>query len=125
MVRFEDKGGFVIDHKTCLEWSDVAGQMSLCEADEYADSLGDGWRLPTIEELETLIDRSKANPASPFPGMTSECFWSSSSYAGDSYYAWYVDFYNGSVNSYDKTGSNYVRCVRSGTPSLLSRIVGS
>jgi len=114
MERFEKKESIVIDHKTCLEWSDVAGQMSWYDAKKYASSLGDGWRLPTIDELETLVDRFRFDPASSFPGMPSKLFWSSSSYAGGSSCAWFVRFNDGYVYYYDKTLPYYVRCVRSG-----------
>ncbi|MBN1771314.1 MAG: DUF1566 domain-containing protein [Deltaproteobacteria bacterium] len=39
-------------------------------------------------------------------------YWSSSTFAGSSYYAWVVDFYDGSVYSANKTNSRSVRCVR-------------
>lgn len=38
--------------------------------------------------------------------------WSSSSYVSNANYAWYVGFYHGSVNIYDKTDYFYARCVR-------------
>ena len=86
--------------------------MSWDEAMAHAESLGDGWRLPTIEELETLLNRGRANPASSFPGMLSECFWTSAEYAGSASYAWYVNFFSGNVNRYGKTSTFYGRCVR-------------
>lgn len=39
-------------------------------------------------------------------------FWSSSTYVGNTYYAWYVNFNDGYVFNYLKTNSYYVRCVR-------------
>jgi hypothetical protein len=41
-------------------------------------------------------------------------FWSSSSYAGGAFYACYVGFYYGGVYYSVRTGTVYVRCVRSG-----------
>ena len=113
--RFDFCEGAVIrDNKTGLEWeAEASGPMSWDEAMAHAESLGDGWRLPTIEELETLLNRGRANPASSFPGMPSECFWTSTEYAGSASYAWYVYFYNGHVGFNDKTRTNLGRCVRS------------
>ncbi len=50
------------------------------------------------------------------PDLSEACtwFWSSSSYAPNSDYAWLVYFYNGYVDDYFKHFGLYVRCVRSG-----------
>ena len=111
--RFELMGDSVFDHDTGLEWeADVSGPMSWDEAMKYAMELGDGWRLPTIEELKTLLDRGRTNPASSFPEMPTYFFWSSSSCAGSASIAWLVSFYNGLVLNYVKSNTYYVRCVR-------------
>jgi hypothetical protein len=34
---------------------------------DYAAALGNGWRLPIIEELTTLVDYSRVSPATEFP----------------------------------------------------------
>ena len=53
------------DSKTGLEWQcEFPGEMTWYEAQEYAESLSlDGkrdWRFPSLAELESLLDRSKA-----------------------------------------------------------------
>jgi formylglycine-generating enzyme required for sulfatase activity len=119
--RFKDlKNGIILDHKTGLQWQAKAQkQMPWQEARNYAKSLRLGkyadWRLPTIEELETLLNREKYDPASDFPNMSNYHFWSSSSYAYNLSYAWVVDFYLGYVSNNDKTYGSYARCVRSGS----------
>jgi len=118
MSRFKDNNdGTITDTKTGLMWQrDHTGPMSWQEAMDYAKSLSltghDDWRLPTIEEAFTLIDFGKYNPASAFPNMPAEWFWSSSSSAPGSDFAWYVSFNLGYVVNDDKYRDYYVRCVR-------------
>jgi hypothetical protein len=105
----------ILDTKTGLEWERAAnGPMTWQAAMDYATAKGKGWRLPTIEELITLINFSKYDPASDFPGMSPYWLWSSSSYAYDVSYAWLVNFNNGAMDGYGKSATSYVRCVRSG-----------
>lgn len=118
-VRFKVLKHSVLGTRTGLEWQkDHAGPMPWQNALDYASSLRLGkhsdWRLPTVEELITLIDFSKEDPASSFPGMPKDYFWSSSSYSGSSSYAWYVNFNSGSVGYGGKAFSYVVRCVRRG-----------
>jgi hypothetical protein len=113
-IRFKVIDGVILDTKTSLEWqAEAHGPMTWQEAMDYAHNLGDGWRLPTIEELLTLVDYSQVNPATEFPGQDSTWYWSSSSVAYYVSCAWRVTFVNGYVNYYDKTFNNYARCVRS------------
>ena len=80
------------------------------------------WRLPTADELQSLVDYSLAFPrlmiaVNFFPNM-GESFsdasvnWSSSPYAGDSDLAWVVVFYYGSVVSVRRVDDVAVRLVR-------------
>ena len=98
-----------------LEWqADVPDRTyTWQEAKDYAASLGDGWRLPTIQELLTLVDYTKHNPAcSVFPDCPSEWFWSSSAFSGVSSLAWVVYFYYGYTGNGVVGGYGRVRCVR-------------
>ena len=111
------------DPKTGLEWQcESPGEMTWHEAQEYAKSLSldgkDDWRLPTLTELESLLDRTKARPAGR-PPMREEVpfrdelsYWSSTTFERDTKNAWIVMFDGAYVLSYYKSNSYYVRCVR-------------
>jgi hypothetical protein len=79
-----------------------------------------GWRLPTLQELASLID-----PTVPFPGPTlpsghpfsnvqSHQYWSATSLADPSSTAWDVDFGTGDEFIHGKIGVDLVWCVRGG-----------
>ena len=94
-----------------LEWGPDEGGMTWHEAVAFAAAKGDGWRLPSVPELVAQFDYDKSEPKGA--GWKREWYWSSSSYAGGTAYAWTVHFYYGSAITYD-VGYNYrVRCVRS------------
>ena len=84
------------------------------EAVTYSESLLYGgfedWRLPTKEELESLVNKSRKNPSSDFPGMPSEWFWTS--HSDDASGAWHVNFCYGNAGNYGKGFTGNVRCVR-------------
>ena len=96
-----------------LEWRPTEPkQMTWQEAMDFAASLVDGWRLPTAQELFSLVDLSKMDPASSDPDMKSTYYWSSTTYPSNPAYAWSVYFYSGFVSSDYKTYNGCMRCVR-------------
>ena len=82
------------------------GEMSWEEAKQACANLGDGWRLPTLDELELLF-QSKDN----FSGFTSDSYWSSdvSHVPND---CGGIDFENGHRCSIPKHAIIGVRAVR-------------
>jgi hypothetical protein len=135
--------GTVTDQTTGLMWMQCpAGQSgSDCstgsatnytyrEARDYCDNLNfashDDWRLPEINELASIVDYTKFNPATnetAFPATTSDEFWSSPvGDPSDSTDVWAIYFYNGNYDGYngDDSDAYDVRCVRGG-----SLVIGS
>jgi hypothetical protein len=114
----------VLDKETGLVWErdTVSSLRNWNDAIYYcyASNLGGrkGWRLPSVEELSSLIDPAQNNPAlpagHPFTNVHASYYWSSTTYAGNPGGAWSVGFSGGGVNDYDKYDSLYVRCVRGG-----------
>ena len=116
--------GTVYDSKSKLTWQQTASSTTYTwdAAKTYCAGVGaslggTGWRVPTIKELQSIVDLSQT--AAPmidpnaFPSTPSEVFWSSSPYAGSSGSAWYVNFKNGISYYYVVGFSNVrVRCVR-------------
>ena len=70
------------------------------------------WRLPTIQELLSIVDYTKYNPATNLEGIESDDYWSSSPFVSGSSDAWGVRFYGGYDYHGTKSRRNYVRYVR-------------
>ncbi len=97
-----------------------------CDTHHYQVSLNqqrlcgfDDWRLPTREELKTLI-KMKAKKSSAtidenfFPGAAASWYWTASSNDSNPGYAWYVLFRNGIPLNDLKARPKHVRLVRGG-----------
>ena len=86
------------------------------EAITFAKTYKKGkYRLPTIQELLPLVDFTKHSPSinsNNFHKCKSSGYWSATSNANISYYAWNVNFLNGYANYNNKYFSRYVRLVR-------------
>ena len=110
----------VTDTVTGLIWQrgESSATYTWANAKAYCSGLSLGsatWRLPTLIELESIVDGGTYSPAintTVFPTPPREYFWSASPLAKDSSYAWSIHFYNG-VPSLDDVGvSSNVRCVQ-------------
>lgn len=101
-----------------LEWSCTLGRSTWEKAPALiARELGADWRLPTVQELFSVVDYACVNPATTLPDTQSSSYWSSTTNSGDPSFAWYVYFYDGNVSLVIKAGSYYVRAVRGGSAS--------
>jgi len=118
-LSYTDNGdGTVTDNNTLLMWEkkDTAGGIhDVNNAYDWNNSFAVflaalntnpcfaghcDWRIPNVKELQSIVDYSKTNPATSFPGATAAAFyWSSSPFAANSSHAWFVFFADGLVNS--------------------------
>lgn len=79
------------------------------------------WRLPTVDELKSIVDPSRSNPAFDSPvflgyNKNSLLFWSSNHHgAPNSREGYYVSFYSGSSFACHGEAINLVRLVRNTT----------
>ena len=109
----------VRDKNTGLFWEsqNEAWTKTWERAKSYCEDLNKwwktNWRLPTISELEWLVDFSRYSPAhnTNYFTVASYYYWSSTTYANNTGYAWVLRFYNGYTHWFSKTDSNYVLCV--------------
>ena len=129
--NFIDNGdGTITDKGSGLVWEKSTGTRSYtwAKAKAYCDTLTLGgksdWRLPTRNELQSIVDYTRYNPAINrvyFPDTASSEYWSSTKVAiSDNEtlikYYWYVGFNNGEVDSISTTMQDMlsVRAVRAG-----------
>ncbi len=119
--RFTDNGnGTVTDNLTGLVWakSPLTNLRTWAGALNYAESLALGghedWRLPNINELESLVNAQEPDQAAwlnaqGFTNVQPNYYWSSTTLSYNNSTAWYVHMLNGrasySTNSPIKTDS--------------------
>ena len=109
--RFETRQATVLDKLTGLYWlqdADVSpGTMNWREALYYVKNLevplpetSMRWRLPTINELESLVDCSRHSPAlpveHPFENVR-DTYWSSTSSFFEPAWAWALYLHKGAT----------------------------
>ena len=115
--RFIDHS-VVTDTQTGLVWTKttIATGATHEEAEQAVAALGEGWRLPTAEELSTLIDRTRHEPAidtDVFPDTKCDWYWTSTPCAWNPDAAvWVVGFYLGGVGDSPRSLGGCVRAVR-------------
>ena len=94
-----------------LNWDDANTAVEELNARSF---LGfNDWCLPSVDQWNPFIDRSRYNPAAdPVLGLKQEAYWTSTPVASLPDYAWCVFFYDGGVNRYGRNGKCRVRAVR-------------
>ena len=118
--RFEVKGSLVFDRLTALCWAryaDLTGrpvtwQEALVAMEELNQSrMGDViWRLPNINELESLVDSGMHSPAlpssHPFGGIQ-DAYWSSTTSMFEPDWAWALYLNKGAIGVGQKRGPHF------------------
>ncbi len=115
----------VLDKETGLVWelspstTTFTWKNALIYCNQLRISGRMGWRLPTIQEVDSLVDTSVAPPGPtlpaghPFSNVQSSYYWSATALASLSGEAWCVSFSYGGVTNAGGF-SLYVWCVRGG-----------
>jgi hypothetical protein len=122
----------VLDRETGLVWQRapaLSGEHNWFFSIDHCNAgtiIGNrrGWRLPSLEELGSLIDPSQSNPAlpvgHPFQGINStQSFWTTSLFSDNTDFAWAVPISNGVPAVKTIALEINVWCVRGG-PSVTS-----
>ena len=124
----ETADDMVLDKETNLVWERTPNAAPVANWGEavthcYQLEVGDrkGWRLPTIEELATLIDMANSSPAlpsgHPFNIVTPGFYWSATTCiaTGCTNHAWRVGIHDGAVGVETKADADFrAWCVRGG-----------
>jgi|GEM_PF-2028283 len=120
----DDAHGIVTDNVTGLQWQDYYPDGTIYHANWEAAKLycteleldGSSWRLPSRQELKTIVDYSYSKPAintTFFHVTASGTYWSSTSYMMTSLVnAWRTNFNDGGDYINNKDDYHFVRCVR-------------
>jgi hypothetical protein len=112
----------VLQENTGLVWDPrETKSMTHADAEKYIaqlnkDEPGKGWRLPTVDELFALADRTKYAPAIDkafFPKCASGWYWTNTPAASSpADYAWLVLFSGGNADWVGRDLRAFVRAVR-------------
>lgn len=114
----------VLDKETGLVWDRYANRPHSFDnnAVAHAICIGSviggrmGWRLPTISELQSLIDTTQSDPAlpngHPFRGVWNGYYWSSTMWPGAPDRFWTIHMCHGVAEHQGSSWSNYVWRVR-------------
>ena len=116
--RFTVTSGTVHDSRTNLTWqqaSPLNTTYTQSGAVTYCTGMGTGWRLPSIKELQSIVDYTIASPGPVFNSVFSgsaNWYWSSTPLAGAASGAWALNFNAGNTLNDDPAVQHYARCVR-------------
>ncbi|MCK5111213.1 MAG: DUF1566 domain-containing protein [Arcobacteraceae bacterium] len=117
-----DIENIVIDNKNKLMWQDnkeaKTNEKNWKDANRYCNNLllsgFNDWRLPSIKELETIVDSDRADPSicTIFKNISADSYWTSTSLPENKNNARLICFVSGDDNDDEKVVNYCVRCVR-------------
>ncbi|MBI2388512.1 MAG: DUF1566 domain-containing protein [Deltaproteobacteria bacterium] len=112
--RFAIDGDFVRDLHTALRWRRAVEEDLHAVVDASARCAARGERLPSVYELQSIVDARRRSPAiDPVFGETPrETFWSASDNAKYAHYGWAVSFETGETVYANRESQFRVRCVQ-------------
>jgi len=116
--RFTTSSGTVHDNRTNLTWQQASPQNTTYTQSggaSYCTAMGTGWRLPSIKELQSIVDYTIPSPGPVFNSVFSgsaSWYWSATPLAGSTSSAWALNFNAGNTLNDDPATQHYVRCVR-------------
>jgi hypothetical protein len=116
----DDSAEIVTDNDTGFQWEDQQTIVSKKweDAIDYCENLTlggfDDWRLPNINELRSIVDYERSDPAidRAFRNTKSDWYWTSTKYNRGSLYSWELNFSYGYDSYSSQSYSRYVRCLR-------------
>lgn len=123
--------GTVTDILTGLMWEQQAasdknweGALSYCEGLSLAGY--DDWRLPSMNELKSIVDYKKTNPSidkMAFSDAVGNTYWSATSHWVYTDSAWLVSFDYGNGKYANKSDRYYARALRGGQNRLSGHLI--
>ncbi len=119
-ARFSTDAETVLDLATQLRWQrrHLDTPLSWLEALSFCENLNfagrTDWRLPTLKELQTLVDERRLQPSIDifaFPDTPAEWFWSATPIASHPDQAWATSYTDGYASIHAGAELHRVRCV--------------
>ncbi|MDW7774297.1 MAG: DUF1566 domain-containing protein [Desulfobulbaceae bacterium] len=115
----------VLDRETGLTWERKPDHSEVKKWHEaiiisYQKVIGGrkGWRLPSVEELLSLVDVTRSAPAlpagHPFLGISSYGYWTATSVVNAQGQGWVVNIGSGETDTDNKQSGLFVWAVRGG-----------
>ncbi len=96
------------DDGVMRSWEDAKAYCDTLDLDKYSK-----WRLPKVEELQTIIDYLGYKPALSTEILSGSpvYYWTSSNYSQEPDQAWFVHFSQGNTSPGKKNSTYLVRCI--------------
>ncbi len=130
-VKKVDKSDIFLDFLTSLMWQDnhdvIQNKKNWSDAKAYCSNFSlygyYDWRLPTIDELKTIIDKNRSSHVTDEINnmvlLDVSLFWSSTTDIFSLNNAQVLYFKNGNSLEEEKLDEYYVRCVRKNSENIL------